>query len=106
MNQQKLLSVHALPHYAQYMKVAHWFKGRYYFVVQKAGIKPIKVRKRAKIRNRYNQAPHPTQDTNGKVTTSVQDITNESQEVSLFPAGDHTASTNRRACNHDKTRQK
>ena len=29
-----------------------------------------KVRKRAKIRNRYNQAPHLTKDTNGKVTTS------------------------------------
>ena len=28
-----------------------------------------KVRKRTKIRNRYNQAPHLTQDTNGKVTT-------------------------------------
>ena len=42
-----------------------------------------KVRKRAKIRNRYNQAPHLTQDTNGKVTTSQLDITNESQEVSL-----------------------
>ena len=27
-----------------------------------------KVRKRAKIRNRYNQAPNLTQDTNGKVT--------------------------------------
>ena len=26
------------------------------------------VRKRAKIRNRYNQVPHPTQDSNGKVT--------------------------------------
>ena len=37
----------------------------------------IKVRKRAKIRNRYNQAPHMTQDTNGKVTTSQLDITNE-----------------------------
>ena len=30
----------------------------------------IKVRKRAKIRNRYNQAPHLNQDTNAKVTTS------------------------------------
>ena len=29
-----------------------------------------KVRKRAKIKNRYKQAPHLTQDTNGKVTTS------------------------------------
>ena len=54
----------------------------------------MKVRKRAKIRNRYNQAP---QDTNGKVTTSQLDITNESQEVGHFPAGDHKASINRRA---------
>ena len=60
-------------------------------------LESIKVRKRAKIRNRYNQAPHLTQDTNGKVTTSQLDITNESQEVSPFPAGDHKASTNRRA---------
>ena len=51
----------------------------------------MKVRKRAKIRNRYNQVPHLTQDTNGKVTTSQLDITNESQEVSPFPAGDHKA---------------
>ena len=31
-----------------------------------------KVRKGAKIRNRYNQVPHLTQDTNGKVTNSQQ----------------------------------
>ena len=30
----------------------------------------IKERKGAKIRNRYNQVPHLTQDTNGKVTNS------------------------------------
>ena len=41
----------------------------------------------AKIRNRYNQAPRLTQDSNGKVTTSKLDITNESQEISPFPAG-------------------
>ena len=52
------------------------------------------VRKRAKIRNQYNQAPQLTQDTNGKVTTSQLDITKESQEISHFPAG---ASINRRA---------
>ena len=39
-------------------------------------------------RNRYNQAPHLTQDTNRKGSTSQLDITNESQEVSPFPAGD------------------
>ena len=62
----------------------------------------MKVRKRAKIRNRYNQAPHLTQDTNGKVTTSQLDITNESQEVNPFPAGYHKALINRRARKHKK----
>ena len=42
------------------------------------------VREGAKIRNRYNQAPHLTQDTNGKVTSSQLDITNESQKFSPF----------------------
>ena len=32
----------------------------------------LKVSKGAKIRNRYNQVPHLTQDTNGKVTNSQQ----------------------------------
>ena len=56
----------------------------------------------AKIRNRYNQVPHLTQDTNGKVTNSQLDTTNESQEVSPFPAGDHKAHINRRAQRHSK----
>ena len=30
----------------------------------------VKVSNGAKIRNRYNQVPHLTQDTNGKVTNS------------------------------------
>ena len=37
------------------------------------------VSKGAKIRNRNNQVPHLTQDTNGKVTNSQLDFTNESQ---------------------------
>ena len=65
----------------------------------------LKVRNRAKIKNRYNQTPHLTQDTNSKVTTSQLDITNESQEGSHFPAGGHKASTNIRAQKHNKTRQ-
>ena len=64
----------------------------------------MKVRKRAKIRNRCNQAPHLTQDTNGKVTNSQLDITNESQEVSPFPAGDHKASINRHTKKHNKNK--
>ena len=51
----------------------------------------LKVSKGAKVRNRYNQVPHLTQDTNGKVTNSQFDTTNGSQEVSHFPAGDHKA---------------
>ena len=43
-----------------------------------------KVSKGAKIMSRNNQVPHPTQDTNGKVTNSQLDTTNESQEVSPF----------------------
>ena len=35
------------------------------------------VSKGAKIRNRYNQVPHLTQDTNGKVTNSQLDTTNK-----------------------------
>ena len=62
----------------------------------------FKVSKGAKIRSRYNQVPHLTQDTNGKVTNSQLDTTNESQEVSPFPAGDHKAHINRRAQRHGK----
>ena len=64
----------------------------------------MKVKKRAKIRNRYNQAPHLTQDTNEKVTASQLDITNENQEVSPFPVADHKALINRRARKHNKNK--
>ena len=62
----------------------------------------LKVSKGAKIRNRYNQVPHLTQDTNGKVTNSQFDTTNESLEVSPFPAGGHKAHINRRTQRHSK----
>ena len=61
-----------------------------------------KVSKGAKIRNRYNQVPHLTQDTNGKVTNLLLDTTNESQEVSSFPAGDLKEYINRRTQRHSK----
>ena len=62
----------------------------------------VKVSKGAKIMNHYNQAPHLTQDTNGKVTNSQYDTTNQSQEVRPFTAGDHKAHINRRAQRHSK----
>ena len=44
----------------------------------------------------------PDQDTNEKETNSQLDTTDESQEVSPFPAGDHKAHINRRAQRHSK----
>ena len=66
------------------------------------GFQDIKVSKGAKIRNQYNQVPYLTQDTNGKVINSQVDTTNESQEVSTFPADDHKAHINRCAQRHSK----
>ena len=60
-------------------------------VIKSTQLMNIEVSKGAKIRNRYNQVPHLTQDTNGKVTNSQLDTTNESREVSPFQAGDHKA---------------
>ena len=64
---------------------------------QYAGCCKYQSKKRGKIRNQHNQAPRLTQDINGKVITSQLDVTNESKELSPFSAGDHKASTNRRA---------
>ena len=61
-----------------------------------------RVSKDAKIRSRYNEVPHLTQDTNGKVTNSQLETTKESQEVSPFPVGDHKAHINRRTQKHSK----
>ena len=47
-----------------------------------------KVRKAAKIRNRYNQIPHLTQDT-------TWESDNKSEEDSPFEAGDHKVEMNR-----------
>ena len=59
-----------------------------------------KVSKGAKIRNRYNQVPLLTQDTNRKVTNSQLDTTNKIQEAGPFPAGDRKA--HKRAQRHSK----
>ena len=56
---------------------------------------PFKISKDAKIWYPYNKVPNLTQDTNGKVTNSQLDTTNESKEVSPFPAGGHKAQINR-----------
>ena len=56
-----------------------------------------KVRKKVKVRNRYNQVPLPTRDTVWESDKNiVKHHTQESQEVSPFPAGDHKATRNRK----------
>ena len=65
-------------------------------------ISVFKVSKGAKIRNRYNQVPYMTQDTNEKVTNLQQAITNESQQDIPSQAGDHKAHINRRLQRHSK----
>ena len=71
-----------------------------------------KSKKVAKIRNRYNQVPHLTQDTNGKVTNSQKTPQTLAKRPAPPPpppppppAGDHKAHTNRRAQNIANTRQ-
>ena len=61
----------------------------------------IKVRKTAKIRKRYNQVPHLTQDTTWESNKNTINITNKSQEVSPFLAGGHKAAMNRRESTQD-----
>ena len=85
------------------LKIRYFYKGLgFVYMHETTKCVVIKVSKCAKIGNRYNQVPHLTQDTKGKVTNSQLDTTNESQEVSPFPAGDHKAHINRRAQRHSK----
>ena len=50
----------------------------------------IKVKQRAKPRNRYNQVPQLTQDTIWESDKNTRKHhTQETQEISHFPAGDH-----------------
>ena len=59
-------------------------------------IRPPKVRKAAKIRNRYNQVPHLTQDTTWESVKTQLNITIKSQKGSPFPADDNKAAINKR----------
>ena len=54
-----------------------------------------KVRKTARIKNRYNQEPHMSQDTKWDSNKITINITNKSQAVSHFPSRDDKAAMNR-----------
>ena len=56
----------------------------------------VKVRVKAKIMNQYNKIPHLTQDTIWESDKNTRkNHTQEKQEVSPFPAGDHEDSRNK-----------
>ena len=76
--------------------------GRYYDEVQVNLHSTLKQSKGAKTRDRYNQEPHLSKDTNGKVTTSQLDTRSKSQDVNHIPAGDHMSQISRRAQRHNK----
>ena len=69
-------------------------------------VQEMKVRKTAKIRKRYNQVPHLTQDTTWESNKNTINVTNKSQEVSPFPAGDHKAAMGRRKSMKNTRRKK
>ena len=58
--------------------------------------KALTVRKTARRRNQYNRVPHLSQDTKWESNKITINITNESQEISPFPSGDHKTAMNRR----------
>ena len=62
-------------------------------------------RKKKGQRSGIDTTKHPTDPGyHRKVTTSPLDITNDSQQVSPLPTGDHKASINRRTRKHTKTK--
>ena len=93
------MSTHVkIPHCWKSHALAHYYYNSAYIILTHTYVidNVTKISKDAKIRNRYNQVPHLTQDTIGKMTNSQLDTTNESQEISPFPAGDQKAQINRR----------
>ena len=65
----------------------------------------MKVSNGAKIRKSIQSSTTPDPGYQWESDKLTEDTTNESQEVSPFPAGDHKAHINRRAQNIANTRQ-
>ena len=56
----------------------------------------VVIKKKAKIRNQYNQVPHLTRDSTWESEKNIRKHhTQESLEVRLFPAGYHKGARNR-----------
>ena len=97
-----MTKVFALVLRINFFSIVHLFVGHYKFYkngrigVLSLKVSSIKVSKKAKIRNRYNQVPPLTQDTTWETDKSTRKRhIQESQDVSPFLTGDHKATMNR-----------
>ena len=75
-----------------------------YFCYPKTGVCALQSKKPGKDQESMQSSTTPDPGYQKKVTTSLLGFTNESQEVSPFPAGDHKASINRRARKQNKNK--
>ena len=69
------------------------------------GYVTTKVSKVAKIRNRHNQVPHPTQDTNGKVTNPQKTPQTRAKRPAPPPPPPQQATTKHTQTDAHKTQQ-
>ena len=66
-----------------------------------------KVRKKATIRNQYNQVPQPTKDTTWESDKNTKKhYTQNNKDHNPFPAGNHKAARNRQNSMKDKHKHK
>ena len=74
-----------------------WFLYTYRSIFNETDLGPQQSKKEEKDQESIQSSTTPDPGYQWESETSQLDITNESQEVSPFPAGDNKASTNRRA---------
>ena len=88
------------------LKMDHVIPKKITYTIEITPYYDSKSKKGAQFRKRYNQVPHQTQDTTWESNKNTINITNKSQEVSPFSAGDHKAAMNRRKSMRIKTHKK
>ena len=97
----KLRNIYTMGRGARNISINKW--DIYYFKI-KIILFIIISKKKGKDQESIQSSTTPDPGYQWEVTTSQLDITNESQELSTFPAGDQKASINRRARKHNKNK--
>ena len=76
------------------------------YLVNICNIYKVKVSKGAKVRNRIQSSTTPDPGHLWESNKLTVDTTNESQEISRFPAGDHKAHINKGIANTSQNKHK